>query len=240
MSQILRRMDNGFSEVQAIWPEATVVLMAGGPSLSDEQIWAVEEAGEIQNIKVIVVNDAYLVAPWADVCYFADSHWHAWHTAGIARPSLGFSAADVRERFAAFHGQKCTIQNSGANIKDAAVHMLRNINYPNHSTGLSLDPKALCTGRNSGFQALNLAVLAGAKYIILLGYDGKPGDDGRAHWFGDHPRPTPPAIYPLLKQAMSAAELALKNIGVIVVNCSPGSAIDSFPKMDIRQALERF
>ncbi len=235
MSEILKRLESGFSQVIPKWSNDLVVLVAGGPSLTDDQLEIIGPAA-----RFIAVNDAYLAAPWADVCYFADSHWHAWHTAGVARPSLGLSASDVRERFVDFAGQKCTIQNSGANIKDSAVHMLRNINYPNHSNGLSLDPQALCTGRNSGFQALNLAVLAGAKKIILLGYDGQPGADGRAHWFGDHPRPTPPAIYPLLRQAMSAAEQAIKDAGVVVINCSPGSAIDSFPKMELPQALEMF
>jgi hypothetical protein len=37
-------------------------------------------------------------------------------------------------------------------------------------------------GGNSGFQAINLAVLMGARRIVLTGYDMKPGADGRKHW----------------------------------------------------------
>jgi hypothetical protein len=103
--------------------------------------------------------------------------------------------------------------------------------------GLSTDSRALVTGRNSGFQALNLAVLAGARRILLLGFDGKPAADGKAHWFGDHSRPTPVAAYPLYRQAMSAAENALAAAGVEVVNCSPGSAIDSFHKAALQEVL---
>lgn len=234
---ILERLENGFSKVLPNWAGSTVVLIAGGPSLTPKQV---EQTTWLRRIYTIAVNDAYLLAPWADVCYFADSHWWQWHSNGIEKPSLGLSAEAVRQRFRSFAGQKCTIQNSGANVKDPAVHMLRNIHYPNHGLGLSLDPQALCTGRNSGFQVLNLAILAGAKRIILLGYDGAPAADGRTHWFGDHPRPMPPAVYPYFVGAFSAAEKAIADAGVQVVNCSPGSRINSFSHMDLMDALEMF
>jgi hypothetical protein len=44
-------------------------------------------------------------------------------------------------------------------------------------------------------------------------------------------------VYPLYRQAMSAAEHALQAQGVEVINCSPGSAIDSFPKMALEAVL---
>jgi hypothetical protein len=142
-------------------------------------------------------------------------------------------AAEVRRRFGAFRGEKCTIQSSGGNVADTGVHMLKN----KEGMGLSLDPETLVSGRNSGFQALNLAVLAGAKKIILLGFDGAPQDDGREHFHGPHPRPTPSAAYPLYRQAMSAAENPLIDFGVEVINCSPGSRIDSFPKSALEDVL---
>ena len=118
------------------------------------------------------------------------------------------------------------------------MHLLRNKNYPHNGTGLSLDPEYLVTGSNSGYQALNLAVLAGAKTIILIGYDGhtpKPGE--KTHWFGDHPRREPDAVFPLYVQSFKAAAKAIKAAGVRVINCSPNSAIDVFEKMDITDAL---
>lgn len=141
-------------------------------------------------------------------------------------------------RWAAFSGQKCSIENSGGAAIDAGVHVLKNANGNGHGFGLSRDPRALVTGRNSGFQALNLAILAGAKRIILLGFDGKPNEEGKGHWFGEHPKPTPGAAYPLYRQAMSAAERDIEAAGVEVVNCSPGSAIDSFKKMELQEAIQ--
>lgn len=231
-----------FSRVEKEWEGETVALLGGGPSLTREQVEMVRAAG----LRCIAVNDAYLWADFADVVYFADSHWWKWHAHGVyqngnqalsfAKPRLGLTTEQIRERFASFAGQKCSIQNSGANIRDDAVHILRNSAFPGHSTGLSLDPCALVTGRNSGFQALNLAVLAGAKTILLLGYDGQRVN-GKDHWHGGHPRPTPEAAYPHYRAAFSEAAKAIREAGVRVINCAPASAIETFEKMTLEDAL---
>jgi len=187
---------------------------------------------------VIAVNDAYLVAPFADICYFADSEWWGWHSRGIAKPKLGLTAEQVRERFAAFAGEKCSIQNSGANVEDPSVHLLRNKNFPAHGSGISLDPECLMSGGNSGWQAINLAVLAGAKTVLLLGYDAREPASGRdSHWFGEHPKRAPADAYAKYRQACKAGAPSLKAADVRVINCSPGSAIDAFERLDLAQAL---
>jgi hypothetical protein len=235
---ILQRLPGEhFSEVVPEWSMLTVVVIACGPSLMQDQVVTIRAARALGRCKVIAVNDAYLWAPWADAHYAADSHWHRWHEAGIAKPALGLTAAEVRERWAAFSGEKCSIQSSGGNITHPAVHILRNRTHPKHAVGLSTDRGALVTGLNSGFQALNLAVLAGAKRVLLVGFDGSPGPDGREHFHGGHPRPTPAAAYPLYREAMSAARPALQLAGVEVLNCTPGSAIDAFPMADLTSAL---
>jgi hypothetical protein len=224
-----------FSTVQQVWVGETVVLIGGGPSLSQEQLDLIEIAHSRGRIKCIAVNDAYLRAPWADVIYAADSHWHAWQEKGVEKP--GFTAEEVRERWKSFAGQKCSIQNSGGNVTDESVHILRNKHFPQHGDGLSCEPGALVTGRHSGFQALNLAVLAGALKVLLIGYDGKSGADGKTHWFGSHPRPTPEANFVDQRRSFSRANIAIKACGVTVLNCTPGSAIDTFPKISLAEAL---
>lgn len=118
------------------------------------------------------------------------------------------------------------------------MHLLRNKHFPNNGTGLSLDPEYLVTGHNSGYQAINLAVLAGAETIILLGYDGRTPKQGeKTHWFGDHPRREPDAVFELYRKSHAAGAAAIKAAGVRVINCSPGSAIDAFEKMELTDAL---
>jgi len=234
-----RRAQDRYSEVLPEWQDETVVIIGGGPSLTLEQVAMVKAAHDAGQVRCIAINDAYLWAPWADVHYFADLHWYADHSRGIAKPKLSLTAVQVRTAFAAFAGERCTIeQNQGKNIEDNAVHMLRNRDHPQHGVGLSLDPSALVTGCNGGFQALNLAILAGATTAILLGFDGRPNADGKSHWSGGHPTPTPLDIYKQYLRSFSAAQKAIAAAGVQVINCSPDSAIDSFPKMDLAQALK--
>jgi hypothetical protein len=232
-----RRIADRFSEVIPAWAGETVVLIGGGPSLTLDQVEQVRVAHAAREARVIAINDAYLWAPWADVHYAADVRWHRWQDQGVAKPDLGLTAGQARAAWSEFAGEKCSIENSTGHVDDDAVHLLRNAHGAVNGFGLSLDPRALVTGRNSGFQALNLAVLAGAKTIILLGFDGKQGADGRAHWFGEHPEPTPAAAFAIYRQAMSAAENDLEVAGVRVLNCSPGSAIDTFPKVLLEDAL---
>ena len=239
MSILKRLPGSRCSQVERAWEGATVVLIGGGPSLSTHDVAQVAVAYAREVVKCVVINDAYLLAPFADLLYFADSHWWKWQTSGIPKPSLGLSAEQVKALFADFKGTRCTIKNTGANVTDESIHMLLNVHGTAHGTGLSSDPCALATGRHSGFQALNLAVLAGATRVLLLGFDGRADKAGKTHWFGEHPRPTNPAIYAQIKQSFSMAEKDLKALGVEVINCSPGSAIDSFEKMPLGEALMR-
>lgn len=234
---ILHRIEGSrFSEVSPDWAGQTVVLIGGGSSLTRDQVNVVAKAHAVRRAKCVAINDAYHLAPWSDILYAADARWYWWQQHGKASAGLGLSPECVRRNWAAFGGQKCSIESSSM-VADESVHFLRNTHGSAHGLGLSCDPRSLVTGRNSGFQALNLAVLAGAKRIVLLGFDGGKGRDGRSHWFGDHPEATPDAVYSYFRQAMSAAENALNDLGVEVLNCSPGSMIDSFPKREIGTVL---
>ena len=235
---ILRRIAGSrFSVIERNWDGAMAVLIAGGPSLTRADVDLVGDAHAAGRVRVIAVNDAYLLAPWADVLYFADAHWWAWQTQGRPKIALNLAGEDVAKRFREFRGERCSISNARLNIKDEAVHILKNAVGNGHSFGLSRERTAIVTGRNSGFQALNIAILAGAARVLLLGYDGRAGVDGRSHWFGEHPTPTPAAIWGEIKKSFSEAERDIEALGVSVVNCSPGSAIASFPRSTIGAEL---
>lgn len=238
---ILERIaETGFSRVLPRWSGQTAVLIAGGPSVTAEQVRRVEIAHKEERVKCVVVNDAYLLAPWADVLYAADSRWWEWHAKGIAKPKLNLTAQQVKEKFDRFAGERCSIQYSGSNVKDERVHILKNMTHPlpNHSLGISLNPERLVTGRNSGFQAINLIVLTGATKVVLLGIDGKLGEQDVSHFHGGHPAQTPWSLFfEQMRKTFAAAEQALKDAGVEVLNCSPGTAIDHFPKLPLEQVL---
>lgn len=190
------------SAVPKRWPGETIVCLGGGPSLTVADVDAVQGRA-----RVIAVNDAYKLAPWADVLYAADRRWIDWHQ-GVPT----------------FTGLKYSIQ---ANLSTMRLdwHVLRNTGFD----GLELDPGALRTGFNSGYQAVNLAVHLGAARIILLGYDLCP-DGMRTHWFGDHPQEIAvPSPYPQMREAFQTIVEPLKAAGVEVINCSRRTALTAFP-----------
>lgn len=159
------------------------------------------------------------------MCYFADCSWWRWHR--------------DKQEFKDFKGEKCSIWVSGNEITDPYVHILRNSTGNQHGHGLSDDNRMLVTGGNSGYQALNLATLAGAKNIILLGYDARePAPGEKSHWFGEHPQIATLAAYPMYRESFKKGADAIKAAGVRVVNCSPNSAIDVFEKMELNEALK--
>ena len=84
--------------------------------------------------------------------------------------------------------------------------------------------------RNSGANAISLAIMLGAKEIILLGYDCQR-TGGLSHWHGDHPG--------RLSNARSLAEwpAIFKRVAdyaqkkeVRVVNCSRETALKCFER----------
>lgn len=88
------------------------------------------------------------------------------------------------------------------------------------------------SGGNSGFQALNLAVQFGARRILLVGFD--MNDRGGVHWYGRNswPMANNPDHNNFRRwiAAFEGAAPLLKSMGIEVVNLSPHSAIQCFPK----------
>jgi hypothetical protein len=194
--------------VPRAWPGATVVCIAGGPSLTAEDVATVRGRA-----RVIAVNDAYRLAPWADVLYACDAKWWGWHK-GVK----------------SFTGPKYALERSAA--KWQGVQVLRHTG----TTGLEDDPGALRTGKNSGYQAINLAVHFGAARILLLGYDMQTGPKGEEHWFGHHPNMARSPLAVFRRHYDSLVE-PLRARGIEVLNCSRSTALDAFPVVPLEEAL---
>lgn len=200
------------------WPDAAVVIMASGPSLTAEQCERVlgwRTNGGIH--RAIAINTTFMMAPWADVLYACDAPW--WKL-------------NIQSVRSAFPGQLWT-QDADAARKYHDLHLIPSVKAP----GISTAPGVIHQGENSGFQAINLAVQAGARRIILLGYDMR--DDGaRTHWHGEHPpgleRRNP---YDKWIAHLERAAVDLRKLGVEVLNATPGSALTCFPMVSLPDAL---
>lgn len=211
------------AEVTRAWEGKAAVLIASGPSTTRAHLEHVAAARKADLCRVIVTNDMYLVAPWADVLYFADFKWWQWHTEGVAKswPWASFSAPEVAAAFRSFAGQKVTIKHNPMASGDDILALANG----GHE-GLSETPTAIRTGGNSGFQALNIAALSGANPLILLGYDLR-FDGRRTHSHNGHQQPYQQreSTYTGYAQKFATVEAPLKKLGIRVINCSNGSAL---------------
>lgn len=197
-----------FEPVPKLWPGETFVCIASGPSLTQEDVDYVRGKA-----RVIVVNDNYKLAPWADVLYACDYRW--WdHHKGVA----------------SFKGLKYALQKPAA--KWRGVTVLQNTG----PDGLERKPNGLKTGRNSGYQALNLAFHLGAQRILLLGYDMQY-TSGKRHWFGDHPWGGHPPVLSFRGMFRGIVQPLVEKEGVAVINCTRQTSLDCFPRMSLEQAL---
>ena len=160
--------------------------------------------------KVVTINDTWRLAPWADVLYACDLLW--WQRKG----------AD------GFQGLKVIGKGEHAGCKTMEVRITANMVW---------DGSAVGGGGNSGFQALNMVALWGARRVLLTGYDFKSAGN---HWFGRHPSgmaQTTESAIGNWKACMNGAAADLKGRGVDVINCTRDTALTCFPKMTIAKAL---
>ena len=197
-----------------LWPGWDFACLGGGPSLTQGQVDSLRDRA-----RVIAVNDAYRLAPWADVLYACDWRWWRKHDGVADFPGLKVTLSNARGHLDAWPEIK-VLENTGTD-------------------GLETAPTGLRTGRNGGYQAINLALHLGAARVLLLGYDMKAAGDGRTHWFGDHQDwPTKATIFEnLFLPNFAGLAAPLRQAGVEVINCTPGSALTVFPALSLEAAL---
>lgn len=180
---------------------------------------AIERARATTPWRVVVVNNAWQRLPLSDALYACDAKWWDLYHA---------------QTRAAFAGERWTRNPDAA--KRYGLRYIRSAKAP----GLTTDPNAINEGGNSGFQAINLAYLFGARRILLVGYDMQD-TYGRKHFFGDHPRPlVNPASFKAWRARFAPLALDLAAAGVVVKNCSIESALEHFPRANLEDELAWF
>lgn len=161
----------------------------------------------------IAINTTFKIAPWASMLYACDAAWWFHH----AQEALKFKGLKVTQ---------------SSNVPFKNVLSLRGTG----DSGFDDDPRCIRTGKNSAYQALHIAIHAGAKKIILCGVDMHG-----ANWHGDHPKPlrtTKQVGYQMMIELWETIIPELNKRNIEVINCSPESALNVFPKMNLEQALK--
>lgn len=198
------------------WTGETVVCIATGPSLTAEDVNVCRGRA-----RVIAINDAHRLAPWADVLYSSDRRWWEFYKGVPGFAGLKYSIGSAPGKKNGFHER-------------LGIRVLRNTGYH----GLELEPGGLRNGKNSGYAAINLAVQFGATRILLLGYN-MGHHQNKAHFFGSHPQGLNQNVnlYPSFLKAFDTLPAPLLAAGIEVINCSRESALNAFARMPLEQAL---
>lgn len=204
------------------WRGCVMAVVGSGASVRREDLDRLRG-----RCKVIVINNNFMLAPWADVLYAADATWWKVYPEALA-----------------FAGLK--VSTDKKLCKELGLHRVEIEEGPYQDSRMSITrPGHLASGGNGGFQATNLGIQFGARRGMLIGIDfcGE-------RWHGEH-RATPiTAGLPLRKAKPSTMEkfakafddqvTTLGTLGVSLVNCSSISALTGYPKMSVPDALKHF
>ena len=218
---------SGAWRVPLMWQGQDVFVIGGGPSLKSFN-W-----NRLVGRVTIGCNDAYLLGEQVvALSVFGDIRWYNLH----------------KERLAQFKNPKvtCNYRCQGEpeilTLKRDSIMVseeVRGVQFRSRVFGLSSDPEKVCWNSNTGAVAVNIALLAGAKRVILLGFDMKLSEEGQPNW---HPNPLNSGKaqrYLIFMKAFDqiAIEQPVKFPEAAILNAGPDSALSSFPRVSLDEVL---
>ena len=188
-----------------IWSGRDVYIIGGGPSLKDFD-WNL-----LVGKKTIGCNDAYLLGhEVCKVCIFGDIQWYNNHREGLASyRGLVYGAEPL------------------LNTKqvEPRIKLLKR-----YARGICTD--GVGWNGNTGFTAINLAILLGAAKVFLLGFDMKRTLQ-ESNWHKNNLDKNPPSVYKKFINWAKWLEQDWQNkySHIEIINITDDSALDIFPKI---------
>jgi hypothetical protein len=220
-------------QVPKMWEDGDVYILGGGPSVTKQfniPDAIVQEVvkGEsprvyspymsfLHNKHVIGINVSYLIGDWMDMVFFGDSNFLERNMQNLIK----------------FPGIKCSCHHIVL-----PYNWIKYIPRDRRPRGISGNSKTVCWNGNSGAAAISVAAHAGAKRIILLGFDMHLDLNAKQHWHNIYkrtPDPTKLHALPFHRHLPGFPVIAhdAKIRGIEILNCCPDSAIECFKKINI-------
>jgi hypothetical protein len=203
------------------WRGQRCFIVGGGPSLKGFDF------SRLRGERVIAVNKAFYDVPFADIMFAMD------------RPLLdlimqGKLGENYRAAFESFRGAKLWLDLSGY-AYPAGIYSIRSAGEIGWTKSLA---EGLFHGQNSGYGALNLALVLGADPIYLLGYDCARGPSGEKNYHDGYPTGSSPDAMNIFLKAFEAGAEMLKAISHSrIVNLNRNSALKCFEFGDVDDVL---
>ncbi len=198
-----------FYTVAREWPEETVFIICGGPSV------LMQDLGGLRGRRVIAINSSVFAVPWADFLFFGDWRW--------------WNEPENNAAVAAFAGRVVT--TSRLTRGDPKVLVCRKTNPP----GLAREHDSLMQKWTSLTAATNLAahLIGPGGSIVWLGADG-----GGGHHHKPHRWTSRPDAYDKQKADLVTIVADLAELKITAFNASPGTAwADVLPVVELRDVL---
>jgi len=221
--------------VPRIWEDGDVYILGGGPSITKQfniPAAVVQEVvkGESPRVyspymsflhdkHVIGINVSYMIGDWMDMAFFGDSNFLGKHMQGLIN----------------FPGIKVS-----CNAMVKSYDWIKYVARENRTKGISNNPRCVCWNGNSGAAAISVAANAGAKRIILLGFDMHLDEANKQHWhniYKKQPNPEKLHALPFHRHLPGFPVIAhdARKRGIEILNACPDSAIECFKKINITE-----
>lgn len=201
------------------WNNQRCFIIGGGPSLKGFDF------SRLRGERVIAINKAFLDVPFADIMFAMDRPLLDLITSG----KLG---ENYRQAFEFFWGAKLWLDLSGYSYPAGIYHLpaAGEIGWTKSTS------QGLFHGQNSGYGALNLAMVLGADPIYLLGYDCSKGPAGEKNYHSGYLGGGNPDAVNIFLKAFNAGKTMLEGRPRIV-NLNPQSALRCFEFGDVDKVL---
>ncbi len=209
---------NGW-HVPRIWDsKEPVFLFGGGPSIKGQDF------SGLAKYHSIGVNSSYrLGLDWIDVCFFGDDGW--WDFLGGREGTRDFKGLII----------SCNPRK--------VFNIIPRIIQVNSGKPVGIDTMTnyVAWNYNTGFTAINLAYHFGARTIVLIGYDmrfnGREKNWHRDYWVDGRRPKLDKQLFKRWLSCVPKIEKDAKELGVTILNATPNSAIEKWPKVDWRDYL---
>ena len=210
-----------FRRVETDWIGKSVFIVGGGPSLSNYSFSDLDPYRD-GNIVLGVNDSAFIPDVGADAFFTLDYQYQRRRMMSIVRFG-GEKYAAIPSHFSSDH-------------RILHMHYLKRVHLRGggfaEETGYGIESSG-----PSGFGAMNLAYLKGAKRIFLLGFDLNP-EPKEQHWHRGYDwrnNSHENSKYENWARWFETACFQLRQRGIHVYNCNPDSRIVCFPKITLQQ-----
>jgi hypothetical protein len=227
-------------QVPRIWEGGDVWIIGGGPSMTkqfsipDKVVQSVLSGASPASVyspymsylhdkHCIGINMSYKIGTWIDIIFFGDNNFFFQN----------------KDELAKFSGIKISCHNEVEKYP-----WVKYLAKDSRGRGITDNPKMVCWNNNSGAAAISVAVNAGAKRVLLLGFDMKIGESNMQHWHDLYGKGECTDLrriqkLPFDRHLRGFAEIKkdAKKRGVEILNISPSSAIEEFPKLSLKELI---